>query len=295
MKLQPLTLQKELIISEIYSVHYFEFPRDFTFPGERHDFWEMAYVDKGKLLITDGEEETAAVSGDLFFFRPGQWHSLRGNGTTAANVMTLGFACSSRAMDPFGGRCLTPNLAQKSLLRDIWKESRASFASSLDDPSNHMLQRAKNAPFGSEQMIEMYMVELLISLRRRMQSTSVADKEVSSVPIMDAMIAYMEQNLSQRLTMDLLAEKFGISTSCVKRLFAQYKQTGAMHYFTMLKIEHAKKLLRQKDCNIAQIAELLGYESSNYFCNRFKKYTGMSPLEYRRSVNAFSTGKKQYG
>ena len=44
---QPTPLDEVLRIDAIYTLHYFEYTRDYLFTGERHDFWEMAYVDKG--------------------------------------------------------------------------------------------------------------------------------------------------------------------------------------------------------------------------------------------------------
>ena len=42
-------LRDEIVISELVTVHYFELAKDYKFPGERHDFWEFVYVDKGEI------------------------------------------------------------------------------------------------------------------------------------------------------------------------------------------------------------------------------------------------------
>ena len=68
-----------------------------------------------------------------------------------------------------------------------------------------------------------------------------------------------------------------------------------MKLFTTMKIDRAKQLLRESDRNVSQIAEILGYDNSFYFCSQFKKFTGMSPLEYRRSVNAIGNKARLMG
>jgi len=292
MEMQLFTLRKDLNINALYCVHYFELARDAAFPMETHDFWELVYIDRGEIFVTEEQEEFTAVSGDLIFHAPGKAHSLRGNGMDAANVMVLNFPCHSRHMEHFVGQRRRPNPAQRLLLKDILKECRAAFGSRLDNPYNNVLQRAKDAPIGSEQMISLYMTELLVSSLRQILRPNSVDKSVGSVPMLDAMISYMEQNLAAKLSLDMLADAFHVSPSYVKRLFSQYKQTGAMHYFTTLKIEYAKKMLREKERNVSQIAEALGYDNSHYFCNQFKQYTGMSPLEYRNSITAVGYGKK---
>lgn len=288
MDFQPITLRKVLQINTLYAAHYLELAKNYTESGARHDFWEMVYIDKGECLVTIEQEDFTAQSGELFFYAPGQWHFLRGNGTAAANVMVVSFQCRAKLMERLIGRRLRPVSSQRALLKDVLRECRLSFSSGLDDPYNNTLVRAKEPFLGSEQMIGCYMTELLVSLLRQLQAPRQVDRKIGSAPMLDAIVAYMEENISAKLSLDLLAEEFHVSPSYIKRLFAQYKQTGAMSFFSAMKIERAKKLLREKELNVSQIAEFLGYDNSYYFCNRFKKATRMSPLEYRRSVNAHS-------
>ena len=45
-----VALRDTIVIKKICSVHYFEFSKTYTFPGEKHNFWEMVYVDKGRII-----------------------------------------------------------------------------------------------------------------------------------------------------------------------------------------------------------------------------------------------------
>lgn len=288
MDFQPIKLQKALNITELCAAHYFEFTKDYISSCQQHPYWELVYIDKGRILVTAGDDEFLAADGDLFFHAPQENHTLRGDGISAANVLVVAFACKDKVLSTLAGIRMRPSASQRALLKDVLRECRQSFESRLDDPFDHLLVRAKDAPIGSEQMIGCYLTELIVSLLRQRLNPFRAAKKTVSTPLLDAMVAYMEQNLSTMLSLDALAEEFHVSVSCVKRLFSQYKQTGAMQFFTGLKIERAKKLLREKEQNISQIAESLGYDNSHYFCNRFKKFTGMSPLEYRHSVNAIN-------
>ena len=62
-----------------------------------------------------------------------------------------------------------------------------------------------------------------------------------------------------------------------------------MEYFINLKIDLAKKYLREDNYNISQISEILGYSGIHYFSRQFKKATGMSPTEYSTSIKAMVT------
>ena len=44
-------------IDSIYTVHYFEYSKNYIYKGESHDFWEFVYADKGDVIITAGKQE----------------------------------------------------------------------------------------------------------------------------------------------------------------------------------------------------------------------------------------------
>lgn len=57
MEYESLFLENLLTVQKLYSVHYFEYMKDFVFAGESHDFWEFVCVDKGEVnIITDKSE-----------------------------------------------------------------------------------------------------------------------------------------------------------------------------------------------------------------------------------------------
>lgn len=65
------------------------------------------------------------------------------------------------------------------------------------------------------------------------------------------------------------------------------KETGrsAVKYITQIKIERAKKLIRDSGMRVGEISEMLGFADSDYFSKVFKKMTGLSPREYREAYD----------
>lgn len=57
-----------------------------------------------------------------------------------------------------------------------------------------------------------------------------------------------------------------------------------MHYYNFLKIEEAKRLIREGNCNFGQIATLLQFDTPQYFSMCFKRFVHMSPQEYKKSI-----------
>jgi len=58
-----------------------------------------------------------------------------------------------------------------------------------------------------------------------------------------------------------------------------------MDYYNYLKIKTAKQLLKEGDLSIKEIAEKLSFDTPNYFSKTFKKFTEMTPSQYKKSVS----------
>lgn len=299
MQNDSLRLKKTFIIEKIYSVHYFELPKTYTIPDKAHDFWEFVYVDKGEIIVTTHEKEFVLHAGEIACHQPMEWHRVRSNGSVAPNIMFVSFYCNSRAMKAFIGKQVRADRIMHELIAEILAEGRQAFSSPLDDPYIDKLTRANKAPLACEQLIEVYLTELLILLCRKLTLPVFHNPVTGSDPLLDDIIAYMNENISYKLSLEILEDHFHVSRTRIKSLFAQYKQVGAMHFFIDMKIARAKEYLRESDYNISQIAEKLGYDNVYYFSNQFKAREKMSPLEYRRSVTTISDKaqlfKESYG
>lgn len=92
---------------------------------------------------------------------------------------------------------------------------------------------------------------------------------------------YIDQNYTDNITLNTLSEKFYINSSYVSRLFKQELGENYVDYLTGKRMEEAIKLLLRTEMHVYEISENIGYGNPKYFSQLFKKYTGMSPKEYR--------------
>lgn len=80
-------------------------------------------------------------------------------------------------------------------------------------------------------------------------------------------------------------QKLGLSRNRITQLFQlEYKMTP-VEYINALRISHAKKMLVNTQDSILQIALQSGFESLSTFYSHFRRFTGVSPMEYRETVN----------
>lgn len=91
---------------------------------------------------------------------------------------------------------------------------------------------------------------------------------------------YINEHISERLSLNEVAAVFGISPNYLSQLFSKYNETGFSEYINICKINESKKLLEDGNLKVYEVAEMLGFESAFYFSKVFKKVEGMSPTEY---------------
>lgn len=75
-----------------------------------------------------------------------------------------------------------------------------------------------------------------------------------------------------------------MNPSYLSQLFKQQLNKKFVDYLTVLRIKEAKRLLLYTSLRIAEIAEIVEYADLAYFSNNFKKITGSSPSDFRKSA-----------
>lgn len=296
MSYESITLKRELSIDRIISIHYFEYMSDFIFEGESHDFWEFLCVDKGTVNVSAGSDTYTLNKDAIIFHRPNEFHNVYANGIVAPNLVVIGFECESPAMEFFEHKILETGPAERTLLGNIIKEARLTYSCRLDDPYCAKLTRkeASAIPFASEQLIQIYLQQLLIQLiRNNSADTSMAtipksNRSRSEDEMFYKIIAYMEENIKERLSIPQICRDNLIGRSLLQKLFRDNTGCGIIDYFSLMKINAAKQMIRARQKNFSQIADELGYNSIHYFSRQFKHLTGMTPSEYAASIQSIA-------
>lgn len=297
----PLVLHTEFHVEELFSVHYFEYSSDYVYPGESHDFWEFCYVDKGEITVTAGSQLVRLHKGSILFHKPGEFHSLCANGRVAPNLVVVSFSCNSPSMAWFADKILPITETSRTLMARILDEAAGAFLSPLDDPELKHIARRAGAPPGAEQMLRISLEALLIELYRGGHAPAATGaeakpaslfRETSRQESIDRVVAYLEQHISQNLTLADICRDNLVGRSYLQKVFREKTGGGVMEYFGRLKIERAKQLIREGRSNFTEISVTLGYNSIHYFSRHFKKVTGMTPSEYASSVKVL-TGRSR--
>ena len=96
-----------------------------------------------------------------------------------------------------------------------------------------------------------------------------------------AVQSFLEKNLENKCTLHELATRHNMTERTLIRRFKNACDTTPGHYLQSLRIEHARKLLETSSMPLELVINAVGYEDLSSFTRLFKKYTGLSPSQYR--------------
>ena len=96
---------------------------------------------------------------------------------------------------------------------------------------------------------------------------------------------YIEKHYQTKLTVDELADKYGIGRRTFERRFKKATSNTVVEYMQRVKMEAAKKQLESGRKTVGEVMHDVGYTDTKAFRDVFKKVTGMSPVDYRAKYN----------
>ena len=130
----------------------------------------------------------------------------------------------------------------------------------------------------TEKDIDRMELEMTVEFQRLIQSQQEAFSENHYV---EDCKRYIAQNMNQKIRLQDLACDLGLSPNYLSRLFVEKEGMSFSEYLQRARVDMAKNLLKFSGRTISEISSYLSFSSQSYFCNVFKKHTGMTPNTYR--------------
>ncbi|MDT8979912.1 AraC family transcriptional regulator [Paenibacillus sp. chi10] len=272
-----------------YRVHYWGFmPQHYHNTLHRHSFFEMCYVMEGSGEYIDDGKHYPLSSGTSFCSRPGIWHQIRSDEGLALCYVAFDIIESDSA-DAYArayqvlAQDAVPVIpsAEKSATAALWGALLYMF-----DNANGQGQAAYPiAVLQSTAGALLYsMLPLFAPHTYQLPEVSIgaANISVGTNDLFRRACLYLADNLSEPLSLEIVAQHLHISPRHLSRLFMQHGGQTFVHYVQERRIQLAKELLLDTDAAIKHIAAQCGFESVHYFTRVFTQLLGVSPARYRR-------------
>ncbi|MCF7946291.1 MAG: helix-turn-helix domain-containing protein [Spirochaetia bacterium] len=98
-----------------------------------------------------------------------------------------------------------------------------------------------------------------------------------------AAMDYIDEHYAEDISMYQIASHLGVSESHLSHLFKEHSGFTVLSYLQDRRIREAMRLLKDPRRNVSEIFHLCGFSNGSYFCKVFKRYTGVTPSEFRNS------------
>ena len=104
-------------------------------------------------------------------------------------------------------------------------------------------------------------------------------------PIVAKSLNFIHTHVTDNIRVSDIAQQMDISRRTLTEMFRKHLRRTPEKVILKSKMEWSKKLLRETKYSLAEITELVGYQSVAYFCRAFLRETGQTPTEFRKDVS----------
>ena len=263
---------------------------DFIGVIHKHTFIEIVYVVSGSATHIVGNRSVPATKGDLFIINYDTPHGFFKNKDDSEPMVaydlsfTPGFLDSS-LLDNMRFESISSSFLFYSLFPEEQMGPDVHISGSSYGTFGELFNKIYLEYVGQEtgyiNIIRAYLVELIVRIFRKMDSAANTDNALRQTQIVNTALDYMHKNYHKHLSLDELATQVFLSKDYLGRLFRETTGMTVNALLQKIRIEEACKMLVTTDHKIESIAAACGFSDLKYFYTTFKKYTGLTPRQYK--------------
>jgi AraC-like DNA-binding protein len=147
---------------------------------------------------------------------------------------------------------------------------------------NKLIDECTGSSITKDVLADLALQELIVRIIQTQSVNQLRDPmNISSESPMLPVIEYIQNHITDNITLKDLSDKACMSTSSFFRYFKRETGRSPIEFILHEKIRYAKKLLSNPHIQINEVSFATGFEDSNYFIRLFKKHEGVTPKQYR--------------
>ena len=266
----------------------------------RHAYIEIVYVLSGEAVHYVGDQRVKAMKGDLFIVEFNTPHAFVENPDCPQRFEAFELMFTPDFIDTsLLGYQTFQHLACSSLFYSLLPEERvfgpdlhlydAGFQD-FGELFGRIYREYREQRKGYCEIIRAYVTELLVKTLRAMDEREEKKQEkgtavsLRQAQYLEMAVDYLRTHYNTPVRLEELAMKSFLSKSYFGKLFKDLVGMGFSEYLQKLRIDEVCKRLQESDTPVAEIANQCGFHDMKFFYLAFKKATGKTPGEYRKSL-----------
>ena len=272
------------VLPSISLCGYLSTDSGFVHPDRILDVNVLLYVEEGGFHIFEEEEEFTVEPRNLIFLKQGLHHY----GDIKCPKGTKWFFVHFNLNEEGDGRELSPyerylfteaDNAAKRTYHILPKTVHIEKNSRIFSRFMTLERMFSSRDYSANLNLNSYLYEILTDIYEQ----SISDRHVDAKwEKALKMMAFLDERADSPFISEELEKNMGLTFKHLNLIFKQTTGTTLWKYHSNVRIEKAKQLLTTTALSIGEISDKLKFESPYYFCNTFKKHTGIAPSRYRK-------------
>lgn len=252
-----------------------------------HYFYEFFYVLEGSCVHTIGGNSMLLHAGDCCLIQPGVNHALDvSDESVIINILIR----RSTFRDYFYSILQGDNALAEFFMSSLINKEKIDyilFQTTSDEALRDTVLDAyqefwEKEAYYSELTNAIVMRIFVLLLRHHMVDCKMPERRAADTRRAMAYMNYLRSNPAE-MTLDKVAEHFHYSPEYMSRSIRRTTGYTFSELLARLRIENARRYLRDTTIPVADIGSMVGYETTEHFGRTFKKLTGKTPSEYRQA------------
>jgi AraC-type DNA-binding domain-containing proteins len=264
---------------QTYAVHLRTVQSDWFYLSHQHPMFELNIVIEGEQICHAGGEEIIMTTGDMVLLKPELRHAFQASGDKQMSYCSIHFnmdephmrqvLCSIRgnfhsAQSPLA-LALWPVIYPITGKNELTRWETLSFFFQLFGAIAKLIDEAPDDLFGEQKEYDGLAFRLANRLNRMVEERLTMPEEYDDVT-----------GISD------ICREWGYSMAYVNRIFKKVFGASPRQYLSMLKLREARLLLLNRQLSMDDITLRLGYKDIAQFSKQFKRWTNISPMQYRQ-------------
>ena len=254
------------------------------FPPHCHSEFEINYILDGNATFVCNNESFTASSGDVFIFLPNQIHGMSPLENQKIYYDTLLFKADILGpVEERGYQSIINPLVNGEFKIKLPISKGDSHYENIRNTIETVFASAKNNTAPMDILLKSNLLKFFYHLY---MNGFIYDQQLTQTRYADIIrpaLQYIEDHFAEELTVDELAGLIPLSKSYFMYCFKKATGIGTIAYATQIRIKKACELILNSDKPITQIAFECGFHNLANFNRLFKKNTGYSPLDYKKT------------
>ncbi len=249
-----------------------------------HETYELYVLLEGERYYFIDQETYLVKAGDAVLIRPNQIHKTGTAGAPAHSRILL--QIEEAGLLPYLKDCRVHTLG------DLFRSGASVIRLSEEDQerARYLLEELETELSAGQEyreaVLRLILVRLLLVLSRCQQKEDWYQEPETARTWKHQKVRqvarYLMKNPETPESLSQLAARFSVSRSYLSRIFREVTSFTVNEYKNISRIKKSQELLLRTDCSVTEIAGILGYDTVTYYERVFKRYTGTTPLRYKK-------------